>query len=177
MEAEKISGPALERSAPRDKRSPALKAIIAYKLAKAPVMLALAIWLTFAPNQVYRVALQIAEDLSVASAISARLARWIDEHMTARFLGWGAVLAWLDAGSTALEAVLLLLGKAWGEWLVAIGLSLLLAPELLSLQRRPSWLKVIALVSNGGIVAYLCWRRMRAMRLSRSEPLAPGPQR
>src|SRR6266852_2366353 len=40
------------------KRSPALKLIIAYKLAKAPVMLALALWLTLAPNQVYRVALK-----------------------------------------------------------------------------------------------------------------------
>ena len=86
-----------------------------------------------------------------------------------RFLRWGAIVAWFDAISTALEAVLLLLGKAWGEWLVAIGLSLLLAPELLSLQRRPSWLKLIVLASNGGIVAYLCWRRLRALRVSGSK--------
>ena len=156
----------MERPARGDKRAPALKAIIAYKLAKAPVMLALAIWLTLAPNQVYRVALEIGEQLSEMSAIWARLAPWIQEHLTVRFLRWGAIVAWFDAISTALEAVLLLLGKAWGEWLVAIGLSLLLAPELLSLQRRPSWLKLIVLASNGGIVAYLCWRRVRALRVS-----------
>ena len=152
------------------KRSPALKLIIAYKLAKAPVMLALAIWLTLAPNQVYRVALKIGEELSEASSLFARLVPWIDAHLTARFLGWSAILAWFDAVSTTLEAVLLLLGKAWGEWLVAIGLSLLLVPELLSLQRRPSWLKLIVLAVNGGIVAYLSWRRVQSLRLSGSEP-------
>jgi len=151
----------------RTPRTLGLKLIIAYKLAKVPVMLALAIWLTVAPRSAYHVAEQIADELSEASSLWARLGEWIELHLSTRLFRWGAVLAWLDALSTGLEAILLLIGKAWGEWLVVVGVSVLLVPEVLSLQRKPGWLKVCILLVNAAVVVYLAARRLRAARAKR----------
>ena len=133
-------------------------------------MLALAIWLTVAPHEVYRLASRIAHDLAEASYLWFRLGRWLQQHLSMRVLRWGAVLAWLDAATTALEGILLLIGKAWGEWLVSIGLALLLVPEVLSLERRPSWGRFFVLLVNASVVLYLFARRLRALRTARSEP-------
>ena len=151
----------------RTPRTLGLKLIIAYKLAKVPVMLALAIWLTVAPRSAYQLADQIADQLSTASSAWARLGEWIDQHLSTRLFRWGAVLAWIDAITTGLEAILLLIGKAWGEWLVVFGLTALLVPEVLSLQRKPGWLKVCVLLVNAAVVVYLAGRRLRAARAKR----------
>jgi len=154
----------LEERAPR---TLGLKLIIGYKLVKAPVMLALAIWLTVAPHSAYQLADQIADQLSTASALWARLGDWIEHHLSTRIFRWGAVLAWLDAITTGLEAILLLIGKAWGEWLVVIGLTVLFVPEVLSLERKPGWVKAGILLVNAAVVAYLGARRFRAARAKR----------
>ena len=144
-----------------------LKLIIAYKLVKAPIMLALAIWLTVAPDDAYRFALHIVQELSGASALWAKLGRWIEEHLSTRVIRWGAVLAWFDFAITTLEAILLLMGKAWGEWLVAIGLAALLIPELVSLEHSPSLTRFVVLLINAAVVAYLATRRLKAVREDR----------
>lgn len=149
---------------PSPPRTLALKLIIAYKLAKVPLMLALAIWLTVAPDHVYQLAARFAHELSEASALWVRLGRWLEEHLSRRLLRWGAALAWLDSVITGLEATLLLIGKAWGEWLVTIGLALFLIPELLSLERSPSWPRFFVLLVNGAVVVYLSARRWKALR-------------
>ena len=148
----------------RTPRPLGLKLIIAYKLAKAPVTLALAIWLTFAPLSAYHLAEQIADQLSAASSIWARLGHWIEEHLSTRIFRWAAVLAWLDGITTILEAILLLIGKAWGEWLVIVGLTALLVPEVLSLDRKVTWMKFGVLLVNAAVVVYLASRRLRAAR-------------
>jgi uncharacterized membrane protein (DUF2068 family) len=148
-------------------RTLGLKLIIGYKLAKLPVMLALAIWLTVAPRSALQLAEQIADQLSTASSLWARLGDWIEHHLSTRIFRWGAVLAWLDAITTGLEAILLLIGKAWGEWLVVVGLTALLVPETLSLQRKPGWMKVCILLVNAAVVVYLAARRLRAARAKR----------
>jgi uncharacterized membrane protein (DUF2068 family) len=148
----------------RTPRPLGLKLIIAYKLAKAPVTLALAIWLTFAPRSAYALAEQIADQLSTASSIWARLGHWIEEHLSTRIFRWAAVLAWLEAITTILEAILLLMGKAWGEWLVIVGLTALLVPEVLSLDRNATWMKFGVLLVNAVVVVYLASRRLRAAR-------------
>jgi uncharacterized membrane protein (DUF2068 family) len=149
---------------PRTPRPLGLKLIIAYKLVKAPVMLALAIWLTIAPRQAYHVAAEIAHELAAASALWVRLGHWIEEHLSMRIFRWAAVVAWLDFVSTSLEAVLLLMGKTWGEWIVTIGLAALLVPELFSLERRLTWTRLVVLLINAAVVVYLVVRRVRALR-------------
>ena len=148
-------------------RTLGLKLIIGYKLAKLPVMLTLAIWLTVAPRSAYQFAEQIADQLSTASSLWARLGEWIEHHLSFRIFRWGAVLAWVDAITTGLEAIILLIGKAWGEWLVVVGLTALLVPEVLSLQRKPGWIKVCVLLVNAAVVVYLAARRLRAARAKR----------
>ncbi|HKD41073.1 MAG TPA: DUF2127 domain-containing protein [Myxococcaceae bacterium] len=158
-------------TAPTEQRTPrtlGLRLIIAYKLVKAPVMLVLAIWLTVAPNEAYHVAVRIVHELSAASALWVRLGHWIEEHLSTRLFRWGAVLAWLDFITTSLEAILLIMGKPWGEWLVTIGLAALLVPELFSLEHRPSWARFFVLLVNAAVVVYLGTRRIRAVRAERA---------
>ncbi len=165
METENVARAPTEQRTPR---TLGLKLIIAYKLAKAPVMLVLAIWLTVAPREAYHVAVQIVHELSEASALWVRLGHWIEEHLSTRLFRWGAVLAWLDFASTSVEAILLMMGKAWGEWLVTIGLAALLVPELFSLEHRPSWARFFVLLINATVVVYLAARRIRAARASKA---------
>ena len=141
-----------------------MKLIIAYKTAKVPLMLTLAIWLTVAPDEAYRLSERIAHELSAASAFWVRLGRWLEEHLSARAVRWGAGLAWFDSIVTTLEVALLLMGKAWGEWLVTLGLAFFLVPELVSLERSPSWAKLFVLLVNGVVVIYLAARRLKEAR-------------
>ncbi len=168
METKNVAGGQTQQRTPR---ALGLKLIIAYKLTKAPVMLALAIWLTVAPREAYHVAVHIVHQLSAASALWVRLGHWIEEHLSTRVFRWGAVLAWLDFAATSLEAILLLMGKAWGEWIVTIGIAVLLVPELFSLEHRPTWARFFVLLINAAIVAYLATRRIRAARSRRSTSL------
>src|SRR5258708_16010368 len=117
-------------------------------------MLALAIWLTVAPRSAYHVAEQLADQLSAASSIWVRLGEWIEQHLSTRIFRWAAVLAWLDAISTGLEAIVLLIGKAWGEWLVVVGLTALLIPARPSLVRRPTCVNPPPLLSTPPLPLY-----------------------
>ena len=137
-------------------------------------MLALAIWLTVAPDNVYHLAARIAHQLSEASALWVRLGRWLEQNLSVRLVRWGAVLAWVDSVTTGLEATLLLIGKAWGEWLVTFGLAVFLIPELLSLERRPSWGRLFVLVVNGAVVVYLAARRWKALRAAKRATFTSG---
>lgn len=74
------------------------------------------------------------------------------------------MLAWLDGFSTALEGVLLLSGKSWGEWLVIVGLASLLCAEVFALIHQPSIVKALILGVNALIVLYLVRRRIRIAR-------------
>jgi uncharacterized membrane protein (DUF2068 family) len=130
-------------------------------MAKAPLMLALAVWLTVAPNNAFHVAHWFAQELMEGGELWIRLGQWLQQQLSSSFITRGAILAWLDAISTAAEAVLLLLGKAWGEWLVVLGLAMLLPFEMLFLVRRPSWTRLLVLAANVAVVAYLARRRLR----------------
>ncbi len=148
-----------------------LKLIIAYKALKAPVMLGVAVWLTVAPSRAYEIVEWAAEELSSANSFWSPLGDWIAQHLSLRTLRGGAALAWLDGLFTAAEAVLLILRKPWGEWMVAIGLGALLPFELISVMRKPSIGKIVVLVINAAVVAYLVRRRLNQRRLpSNKEP-------
>jgi len=141
-----------------------LRLIVGYKFAKAPIMLVLALWLTAAPDSVLRSMEFLARELADGGMIWSRLGAWIQAHLTGTAMTEAAVLAWLDAASTALEGILLLTGKAWAEWIVVVSLASLVPLELLSMETRPGLLKSAVLVINVAIVIYLVRRRTRKRR-------------
>jgi hypothetical protein len=141
-----------------------LRLIVAYKSLKALVMFGLALWLSLAPASALRTVESVVGELSSHGATFVRLREWVEEHLSRRVVAGGALLAWGDGLTTVVEVVLLLLGKPWGEWLVAIGIASLLPVELWSLGRRPGYGKLAVLVVNAAIVVYLFRRRIREHR-------------
>ncbi|MBF5046496.1 DUF2127 domain-containing protein [Aggregicoccus sp. 17bor-14] len=147
-----------------------LKLIVAYKFLKAPAVLFLAAWLTFAPDRVLGFEQRLAAELLEWGALFHRLAAWLDLHVTASALQRGAPFAWLDGATTLLEGVLLWLGYAWGEWLVVAGVSALVPFELWGLAHHPTPLRVLVLVVNVAIAVYLVRLRLSARRRSHPSP-------
>jgi uncharacterized membrane protein (DUF2068 family) len=153
----------------RGARPAGLRLILGYKFVKAPVMLALAAALTFAPARAVSVAHHAAFQLSETGALGWRVARWAEPHLTIRVEHRAAALAWLDGASTLAEGLLLLSGTAWGEWIVVAGLALLVPFEALALARRPRIGRAVVLLINLAVVVYLArdrWRH-RHVRLER----------
>ncbi len=159
----------MERAA----RPAGLRLIIGYKFVKAPVMLALAAALTFAPVRAVSIARHATFELSETGALGWRIARWAEPHLTIRVEHRAAALAWLDGVSTFVEGLLLLSGTAWGEWIVVAGLALLVPFEAVGLARRPRIGRAVVLLINVAVVAYLArdrWRHRRAHRRLERQP-------
>ena len=131
------------------------KLIITYKFCKAALMLGVALWLTIAPGAAFRTLEEIARELAEGGAAFGRLGHWLQQHLTSGIVLRGAIIAWLDSASSALEGGLLLSGKTWAEWVVIVGLACLIPFELLSLEHRPGLGKALVLAVNALIVAYL----------------------
>jgi uncharacterized membrane protein (DUF2068 family) len=90
------------------------------------------------------------------------LGEWLGLHVTDSVVRGGAIVAWLDAGTTTLEATLLLMNKPWGEWLVVAGLGALIPVEVVWLVRHLTPERFGVLLVNSVVFAYLLWRRIRA---------------
>ena len=156
--------PALPEPAPPPlvelRRPLGLRLIIIYKLIKAPLMLGLAVALTVAPVRALAVASWFAQAVAEHLAFWRSLGRWLGLHLTPTVLRGARLIAWLDAGVTIIEAVLLLLGKAWGEWMVVGGLAVLLPFEAraLVLHRRVG--RLVVLLVNLAVVGYLVRRQV-----------------
>jgi uncharacterized membrane protein (DUF2068 family) len=155
----------------RRRRPIGLRLIIAYKVAKAPVMLALAVWLSVAPTSALYIAQRLVFELSEGSATLARLAHWMSRYLTRHWATDVAVLAWIDGLSTAVEGALLWRGSAWGEWIVVVGLVILMPFEGLGIARHPSLTRLLVLFTNAVIVAYLIYGRIGARGLHSQESL------
>ncbi len=145
-----------------------LKAITAYKFAKAPIMLALAAGLTFAPMRSVGVARHLAFELSEMGPLGWRAARWLEPRLTPNVEHKAAALAWLDGASTLGEGLLLLSGSAWGEWIVVAVLAALLPVEVAALLQHPRPGRALVLLVNAAIVAYLVRLRLGARRRTRA---------
>jgi hypothetical protein len=139
--------------------------IIGYKFVKAALMFGVALWLTTAPGAAYRSLESVAHDMAEGGAAFARAGHWIQEHLSSGLVIRGAILAWLDSASSALEGFLLLSGKSWAQWIVIIGLACLLPFEILSIQHRPGIGKFLVLGANAIIVAYLARAQLRKARV------------
>ena len=162
---EAVSSP-VNNQMPDRRRRPAtrplgLRVIIGYKLAKAPLMLAFALWLALAPRSAIQFTDSIVQNISDRGVALGRVGFWIEVHLTRTLAREAAILALVDGAWTAVEGLLLLLGRAWGEWIVIVGLSALIPFEAMSLERNPSQFKVAIVTVNSAIVAYLVFRRLR----------------
>jgi uncharacterized membrane protein (DUF2068 family) len=124
-------------------------------------MFGVAVWLTTAPGAAFRTLELLARELTEGGAAFARAGHWIQEHLSHTFVLRGALLAWLDSISSAVEAFLLLSGKTWAHWIVILGLACLLPFELLSIMHRPGVGKALVLAANVLIVAYLAREQLR----------------
>jgi uncharacterized membrane protein (DUF2068 family) len=132
-----------------------VRLIIGYKFAKAVLMFGVALWLTIAPGEAYRTLDFMARELVEGGAAFARLGNWIHAHLSNNIVLRGAVLAWVDSVSSAVEAFLLLSGKTWAEWIVIVGLAALLPFEIASIVHHPRVGKFVVFAANLAIVAYL----------------------
>jgi uncharacterized membrane protein (DUF2068 family) len=70
-----------------------------------------------------------------------------------------AVAGLLYGGLEALEGFGLLLRRRWAEYLVLVATVAFIPVEIEELATRPSVFKLVALVANVLIVAYLIWRK------------------
>lgn len=138
--------------------------IIGYKFCKAALMFGVALWLTTAPGAAFRTLESLARELAEGGAAFARAGHWIQDHLTSGFVLRGALLAWLDSLSSAVEGFLLLSGKPWAHWIVILGLAALLPFEVLSLEHRPAIGKVLVLAANVLIVLYLARGQLQRAR-------------
>lgn len=144
-----------------DRQRFGFRLIITYKFCKAALMFGVALWLTIAPAAAYRTLELLAHELTEGGAAFARAGHWLREHLSDSIVIKGAVLAWLDSVSTAIEAFLLLSGKPWAAWVVIVGLACLLPFEVLSLEHRPGVVKALVLAANILIVVYLARIELR----------------
>jgi len=156
-----IAGPT-----PWAQRQLGIKLILVYKFAKAPIMLALAVWLTAAPEAAQRSLDGLAGQVAEAGAMWAGAGAWLRGHLTPDVVTGGTVLAWLDGVSTAIEGLLLLSGRPWAEWIVVIELACLLPVEIFAIASRPDPDRFIVLAVNAAIVFYLARRRVRSSSLA-----------
>jgi uncharacterized membrane protein (DUF2068 family) len=145
--------PAESTAEPREQIG--FRLIIGYKFAKAALMFGVALWLTIAPGEAYRTLDFMARELVEGGAAFARLGNWIHAHLSNNIVLRGAVLAWVDSVSSAVEAFLLLSGKTWAQWIVIVGLAGLLPFEVASILHHPRIGKFAVLAANLAIVAYL----------------------
>jgi uncharacterized membrane protein (DUF2068 family) len=158
------SPPAADQATRVQEHQLGFRLIVGYKFVKAALMLAVAIWLTAVPGSAYRLLTELARELAEGGAAFGRMGHWIQHHLSSTFMVRGAILAWLDSLSSALEGALLLSGKPWAHWIVILGLACLLPFEILSLEHRPGIGKVLVLVANVAIVVYLARGEIRKAR-------------
>jgi hypothetical protein len=160
------------RSAPdaapgKERQRLGFRLIIGYKFAKAALMFGVALWLTTAPGAAYRSLESAAHDMAEGGAVFARAGHWIQDHLSSGLVIRGAILAWLDSASSALEGFLLASGKSWAQWIVIVGLACLLPFEIHSIEHRPGIGKLLVLAANAVIVAYLARAQVRKARSTR----------
>jgi len=81
-----------------------------------------------------------------------------------------AVATFAYAGLFLVEGLGLWRGLHWAEVLTVVATSSLIPVEVYELARHPSLNKVLVVLLNGAIVAYLVWRLRREAALRRARP-------
>jgi len=151
---------------PRAPREPALRLIIAYKLARAALALgAAAVLVGFVGTGHGELLRQGVDDLRhhVASHWASVLAQNLVAAITPHRL-------WLAAAAFALDGLLVLFegwalwrGYGWGAWIVVLSTAALLPVEAAGLWHHPRAGRLILLLGNLAVALYLV-RRLRHER-------------
>ncbi len=156
-----------------------MQAIIAYKLFKAVLEALVGVLMVYLL-------------VSGAEAGAATLAELLIEHSarawalkaatllivtaTTRHVELAAAGAFLDALLSAVEGLALRAGKWWAPWLVVFATGALLPWELFEIVRKPSWLRIVLLLLNLGVVVYLIRGvRKHEVRVEPVDRLPGGP--
>jgi uncharacterized membrane protein (DUF2068 family) len=152
---------------PTAPREPALRLIIAYKLARAALALgAAAVLAGFVSTGNSQVLRHWADDLRqhVASHWAALLAQTLVSALTPHHL-WLAVTALaLDGLLVLLEGWALWRGFAWGPWIVVLSTAALLPFEAAGLWHHPRVSRLVLLLGNLAVAFYLLRRLQHERR-------------
>jgi uncharacterized membrane protein (DUF2068 family) len=140
------------------KRAIGLEAIIDYKLIKAVGeavlgIVLLVLLLRGAEATAATVAQFVIDHASRAWALEAATA--IVLTGTTAHVKLAVAGAFADAVLSAVEGLALRAGRSWAPWLVVIATGALLPWEVIEAFRRPGWLRIVVLLINAAVVAYL----------------------
>jgi uncharacterized membrane protein (DUF2068 family) len=145
-------------------RAAGVRLIVAYKLTKALVFMALAVVITTLAlsgyiDKAYELAHTMRDHLvnHWAVKLAAFLMRWL----TMARIWWVVAALAGDAIVSAIEGLALARGYAWAAWLVVAATSLLLPVEVIEIAYRTTLARVAIFAINLGIVLYLLRRAMR----------------
>jgi uncharacterized membrane protein (DUF2068 family) len=166
--------PTLAHHAAAHHRAPGLDAIILYKLVKSVFsalvgILALAT-LQFGAEALSATLAQVLLD-HVARAWALQVATLIVVAGTTAHVRLAAVAAFADSSLSAVEGLALRAGHWWAPWLVVVATGALLPWELFELVRNPRWGRLLILLLNLLVVAYLLYGVVREHREKRRAAL------
>jgi len=146
------------REAP-EPRFGVLRTIALYKLLKVLLLLALAygeVRLSDASLTAKLVTWASARPLGLEHRMVTQLLAWFSGLSASRIHAL-RIVTFSYAGVFAIEGIGLWMRKRWAEWLTTIITASLIPFELWELFYRPNAGKVLVLVANVAIVAYLIW--------------------
>jgi uncharacterized membrane protein (DUF2068 family) len=95
------------------------------------------------------------------------------DHAHLRALGAGT---FFYAGLEGLEGVGLLLRRRWAEYLTVVATGLLLPLEVYEIVRKPTPVRILVLVANLAILAYLIYRLVQDHRAGARADEGRGPK-
>lgn len=151
-----------------------IEAIIFYKLIKAGLEVLLGIAAAiFIANGAEAGAATLAEVLleHYTGGWALELATLIVEAGTKDHVRFIAFATFADATLSVVEGMALRAGRWWAPWLVVIATGAFLPLELIEIFARPRWGRVVILLINLAVVAYL----LRAVAKGRRVRLASPP--
>ena len=144
--------------------------IVGYKFGKAALeaCAATAVWLAVAKGVAGRfLAAAIVVGNHSVHPLAIRLAHWLNREVTPTHLHVLALLLGADALVSVTEGWLLHRGYSWGRWLVVVATATLLPLELYEIVHHPRPVRMLVLLINASIVAYLAYLAGRARRRRR----------
>jgi uncharacterized membrane protein (DUF2068 family) len=154
-----------------------VRLIIVYKLVKACLQAVAAVALSLAVRAgfAHRVAhFAIALGDHSVHPLAIRLAHWLSAVATPTHLQVLALILGGDAVVSAVEGWVLRRGARWGRWLIVVTTGALIPLEIYELLRRPRVGRLVILMINVAIVAYLI-ARLRREGVTSSPRSAPRP--
>lgn len=147
------------------RRDAGLGLIVAWKLAKggALSLLAIALGFGFLSGGSVRVAHRLAQTMEhdFSSTLLRAVAAWLAAHVNPFTIGATTLLLALDGSLSLVQGIGLAGRHRWAAWLTVVPTSLFIPVEIWRLVVQPQATRVLVLVANVAIVAYLAARVRR----------------